>query len=298
MPNYLLNDLKFANTTELCAVALQIISAAATGQAPSHVSPAKAAESLNYFLFVEKVINISNEEYLGPQALALIVKMMSYLSFNAATSDVLRRQHESLAKKAFETFSDACGYEPCSVDIEMLVDVYESHARASDILSVNTLPLGAIFGRRQLQLLQPMGDGSVSASQAARLLVAWSTLEARFEMNFSNQQIAFLANTCCVGMKDCTLWEMEALASAMAGYKYVPASTTFPLLEAICKESIERFAADKASAADAGAVLAVAEHAALYVPRNTAVQELKEKVDRLLLEYGIPVHSLLFEHGI
>lgn len=292
MPNYLVSSLKYNNTTELCAVALQRIVAAATGK-PAAGSPATAAESLNFFLFVEKVISISHEEFLGPQALSLIVKMMSYLSFAAATSNVLVRQHQSLAKKVSESFADCCAYEPFSVDVGMIVDINEARARAPDALGLRAHQAGATYGRRQVSLLQPMGQGCVSPSQASHLLVAWSKLEARFdEFIPSNQQVGFLCNTLRGGIRGSSWAELEATAGAMEGFKYVPASTTLPLLHSICEEVIRRLACGEGSAADTGAVLAVAQHTALSLPCNTAGKEIRDKVNSLLNERGISAAAI------
>jgi hypothetical protein len=292
LPNYMVNTLEYNNTAELCAVALQRILSATTGQSAG-CSPAKAAESLNYFLFVEKVINLTHQECLGPQALSLIVTMMSYLSFSAATSNVLLGQHQSLAKKVAESFADSCGFEPFAIDVEMVVTMNEARARASKAVKLGASQIGAIYGKRQLALLQPMGEGSVSASQASRLLVAWSTLESKFD-NFipSNQQVGFLANTLRIGIGESTWAELENTAGAMEGFKYVPPSTTLPLLGSICEEAIHRFAIDKDVAANAGAVLAVAQHAASTLPCNTASEEIKNKIESLLKEHGISADAV------
>ncbi|KAL4547536.1 hypothetical protein Ndes2526B_g06779 [Nannochloris sp. 'desiccata'] len=292
LPNYLINTLQYNNTTELCAVALQQILAAATGK-PAAGSPAKAAESLNFFLFVEKVVRISHQEFLGPQALSLIVKMMSYLSFSAATSNVLLRQHQSLAKKVSESFADCCAFEPFSINVDMIVDINETRARAPYALGLRAHQAGATYARRQLSLLQPMGEGSVSASQASRLLAAWSTLETRFdEFIPSNQQVGFLSNTFRVGIGSSSWAELEATAGAMEGFKFVPPSTTLPLLQSICEEAIRRFACGEGSALDTGAVLAVAQHTALSLPCNTSGQEIRDKVDSLLSERGISADAI------
>jgi hypothetical protein len=187
-----------------------------------------------------------------------------------------------------ESFADSCGFEPFAVDVEMIVDINEAYARAPDALNLGARQTGAIYGRRQLSLLQPMGTGSVSASQASRLLVAWSQLETRFD-NFipSNQQVGFLANTFRGGMKESSWAELEQTAGAMEGFKFVPPSTTLPLLHSICEEAINRFAFDQKAGAECGAVLAIAQHTALSLACDTAGQEIKDKVDSLLLEHAL-----------
>jgi hypothetical protein len=104
--------------------------------------------------------------------------------------------------------------------------------------------------------------------------------------------VGFLADSFRGGIGSSSWAELEATAGAMEGLKFVPPSTTLPLLHSICEEAIRRFACGEGSAAYTGAVLAVAQHTALSLPCSTAGQEIRDKVRSLLSERGISPEAI------
>ena len=272
------------NTVALCAMALQRVKAAAGTTTTG--STDDLAASLQYFLFVEKVIELSGQEYLGPRALSFVVELMSYLSFSAAVSNVLIAQHVSLAKKATETLAACAAYEPSSVDVEMVVRAAEARARAPAALKMGAAQSGATFAKRQQALLGTFGEGNMTPSQAARMVVAWSALEKRFEHKALPNEVDFVCLRLRSQVAALSWGELEKIAGALEVLGYAP-NDTLRLLRAICKEAVYRLSWGKGSAAEAGAVLAVALHSANCTRCPEEWQKLRADVNIWFAEQGL-----------
>ena len=215
---------------------------------------------------MEKVVAVSEREYLGPQAISLVVEMLSHFAFNATVDKVLAEQHRSLAAKVADTVEVATANEPSGLSVEIVVRLAESRARAEKVLGFKDAQSGASYNRRALSFFSLSSEENFSAQAAARLVIAWARLERKYpSFNAPADLVKDLARKIKLGARDLSLKQLRGLAGAVASLEFASPGAKRDLLHIVSSEIVARLALGRVTTKQAGVILAVALHSSATI---------------------------------
>ena len=118
------------------------------------------------------------------------------------------------------------------------------------------------------------------------MVVAWAALAKRFEHKALPNEVDFVCLRLRSQVAALSWGELENVAGALEGLGYAP-SDTLRLLRAVGKEAVYRLSWGKGSAAEAGAVLAIALHSASCTRCLEEWLKLRENITIWFAEQGL-----------